>query len=203
MSTRERILDAAAEIMRTDGIARATTKEIAQRAGFSEAALYKHFSDKTEIFMAVLGERVPGLAAVLDRLRSAAGTTDVRDTLEQVTRTAIEFYDRTFPMAVGMFHERRLLETYREGTQHHGGGPETVNRALSEYLHAEQDLGRLRANVEPEALASLLMGACLQQAFFRHFYGRPEPADADDRASQLVDAVLHGAVLPSAHGARY
>jgi AcrR family transcriptional regulator len=45
MGTRDDILDAAAEVLRTQGFARATTKSIAQVAGYSEAALYKHFAD--------------------------------------------------------------------------------------------------------------------------------------------------------------
>ena len=50
MATRDRILDAAARIMRTEGVARATTKQIASEAGYSEATLYKHFSDKATAF---------------------------------------------------------------------------------------------------------------------------------------------------------
>ena len=57
MSTRERILTAAAEVMRTKGLARSTTKEIARASGFSEATLYKHFANQEELFLAVLGER--------------------------------------------------------------------------------------------------------------------------------------------------
>jgi AcrR family transcriptional regulator len=73
VTTRDRILDAAAHIMRHDGIARATTKEIAQQAGFSEATLYKHFANKTEIFVAVLQERAPGLAEILRTLDQRVG----------------------------------------------------------------------------------------------------------------------------------
>src|SRR4051794_40616709 len=62
MNTRDRILDAAAELMRTRGIIRTTTKEIAKAAGFSEATLYKHFRDKEELLLRVLRERMPALA---------------------------------------------------------------------------------------------------------------------------------------------
>ena len=44
--------------MRTKGLARATTKEIAKAAGFSEAAPYKHFADKTELFLVVPDPRL-------------------------------------------------------------------------------------------------------------------------------------------------
>ena len=66
--TRDRILDAAAHVMRTLGFARTTTKEIARAAGYSEATLYKHFQDKTDLFLAVLKERLPSLGSTLSAL---------------------------------------------------------------------------------------------------------------------------------------
>lgn len=194
MGTRDRILDAAAQIMRDDGIARATTKEIAHRAGCSEAALYKHFGDKTDLFMAVLQERVPGLSEELASLDRAAGTGEVRSHLVRVTAAALRFYDQSFPMALGMFHDRSLLETFRIGVQLRGGGPASVNRALAAYLREERELGRLHPDTDPEALACLLMGACLQHAFFRHFYGHPAPDDGHAQAERLVSGVLDGAL---------
>jgi AcrR family transcriptional regulator len=69
--TRDRILDAAAHVMRTRGFARTTTKEIARAAGYSEATLYKHFLDKTDLFLAVLKERLPSLGSTLSALSAA------------------------------------------------------------------------------------------------------------------------------------
>ncbi len=63
--TRDRILDAATHVMRTRGFARTTTKEIARAAGYSEATLYKHFQDKTDLFLAVLKERLPTVSWML------------------------------------------------------------------------------------------------------------------------------------------
>jgi AcrR family transcriptional regulator len=72
--TRDRILDAAAHVMRTRGFARTTTKEIARAAGYSEATLYKHFQDKTDLFLAVLKERLPSLGSTLSALSADADT---------------------------------------------------------------------------------------------------------------------------------
>lgn len=192
MGTRERILDAAAEIMRAEGIARATTKEIARQAGFSEAALYKHFSDKAEIFIAVLQERLPALGPVLGRLPSLVGERSVAVNLEDVIGAALAFYDEGFPMTTGIFSERRLLEAHRAAITRLGAGPRHVNHALSAYLRAEQEQGRISAEADPDATAELLLGACLQRAFFRHFYGEPKPAEAEGAASVLVRTVLAG-----------
>jgi AcrR family transcriptional regulator len=48
-TSRDRILDGAVDVMRSRGLARASTKEIARAAGVSEALLYKLFADKTDL----------------------------------------------------------------------------------------------------------------------------------------------------------
>lgn len=68
-----RIIDAAHQLMLTIGLARATTKEIARAAGCSEAALYKHFPSKEELFVAVLRERLPKLDPLLKQLIATPG----------------------------------------------------------------------------------------------------------------------------------
>lgn len=59
MGSREEIVAAAASVMREQGYAHATTKAIAQAAGYSEALLYKHFRDKAALFLAVLKRNCP------------------------------------------------------------------------------------------------------------------------------------------------
>ena len=191
MGTREDILGAAARIMRTQGYARATTKEIARAAGYSEAALYKHFQDKSEIFLRVLEEEMPGLAALLARLDRRAGTSDVRGNLEEVVVTAIRFYADTFPIAVSLYSSRALLAAHRDRLRQLGRGPRTPEELLTRYLAAEQRLGRVAATADPRSMAQLLLGACLQQGFLADFTGEP-PTEAQlaDLAHRLVATML-------------
>lgn len=51
--TRERILDAAAEVFFEKGVSHSTLEQIAARAGFSRGAIYWHFKDKVEVFKAL------------------------------------------------------------------------------------------------------------------------------------------------------
>ncbi len=190
MSTRDRIVDAAAEVMRTHGLARATTKEIAKAAGYSEAALYKHFQDKTDLFLAVLAERSPGgLPALLATLPTRAGKATVTENLQEVAEAAIDFYRKGFPMAASLFSEPQLLSAHREALRQRGAGPQRVNTALAAYFAAEQRLGRVRADVDTHAAAALLLGACLQHAFLGHFTDDPQPA-----AAALVAVLVVGLV---------
>jgi AcrR family transcriptional regulator len=170
------MLDAAAHVMRTRGLARATTKEIAKEAGYSEAALYKHFRDKTDLFLGVLKERVPSsLSAVLAGLGERAGRGLLRQTLEQVAAEAIDFYAETFPIAASLFSEPTLLAAHRNSLREKNLGPHVVRDELAAYLAAEQRAGAINPEADPEAAAALLLGACLQNAFFANFTEAPNP----------------------------
>src|SRR5690625_3475249 len=118
-STRDRILDAAAAIMRRDGLVRATTKEIAKEACCSEALLYKHFPDKDDIFLRVLTERSPRLEAATDW----PGTRTVTANLEHLVTDLLEFYDQGFPIAVSIFSNTVLLTAHREAMAARSVGP--------------------------------------------------------------------------------
>jgi AcrR family transcriptional regulator len=174
--------------MHTRGLARSTTKEIAKAAGFSEASLYKHFQDKTDLFIAVLTERVPSsLGALLADLTPGEGT--VADTLTRVARGAMEFYATTFPIAASVFSEPSLLAAHRAALRERGAGPQKVNTLLAAYLAGERELGRVDAAADPYASAALLLGACLQHAFLAHF---DEVEPADQFAATLVRTLLAG-----------
>src|SRR5260370_25557280 len=54
---RQRILEAAAELVTVGGIAAATPAAIAERAGAGKVALYRHFSGKDELVAEALAER--------------------------------------------------------------------------------------------------------------------------------------------------
>lgn len=191
MTTRERILDAAAHVMRELGLAHATTKEIAREAGFSEATLYKHFQDKHDIFLGVIVERLPPLGTALMRATRNVGQATVHANLEEVARAAIDFYSASFPMAGSMLAEPDLIARQRATNAEHGHGPDRPVRAVADYVRAERDLGRLRPEADPEAIAALLMGACFQRAFLEQFVDEVPGGNA----AVLVGSLL-GSLLP-------
>lgn len=192
MNTRDRILDAAAELMRTRGIIRTTTKEIAKAAGFSEATLYKHFRDKEELLLRVLRERMPGFA----RVRMTPGEGSVEDNLFQLIRGSLDFYREAFPMLGSLLSEPQLMAAHHSSISRYGAGPHHAVDRIADYFRAEQKLGRIAADADPEAAAALLAGGCFQQAFFRYF---AEGATAEPAPEELVAALtrtLMRAVAP-------
>jgi AcrR family transcriptional regulator len=192
-STRDRILDAAADVMTRLGLAKATTKEIARAAGCSEALLYKHFREKEEIFLAVLKDRLPSLTATLAALPDQAGTGSVRDRLVDVVDIGVRFYEAGLAIGSSMLGDPVLVRRHREWMVSRGVGPQVANQMLADYLRAEQKAGRIAAGVDADAAAALLLGASYQRAFMLRLMGetplRPPPAEF---AQSVVDAALRG-----------
>ena len=179
--TRERILAAAREVMLGKGLVRATTKEIARAAGLSEGTLYNHFANKEELFLCTLNELPSGFVTLMRGLHERVGTETVPAVLSQVAASALEFYAEAVPMGASFFADPELLARHRELLQQRGAGPQRANEAVAAYLRAEQKLGRVRGDADPEAVAYMLLGALYQHVYWRQFLGQPQAPDADGR----------------------
>ncbi|WP_414936233.1 TetR/AcrR family transcriptional regulator [Amycolatopsis sp. cmx-11-51] len=191
MGSREEIVAAAAKVMREQGYAHATTKAIARAAGYSEALLYKHFKDKTEIFMSVLTEQLPALGTTLDELMKTAVDTPLTANLARLARITLSFYLESFPIAVSLFSSRELLATHRERVTGRQGGPDVPLVRVVEYLGEEVRLGRIREDADLEASASLLLGACFQYAFLASFEDRePSETELGEWAGRLATTLV-------------
>jgi AcrR family transcriptional regulator len=176
--------------MRTKGLARATTKEIARVVGCSEGTLYNYFESKEDLFLCVLRERLPSFVALVRALPERAGSGTLRETLEEVANAALAFYSQSVPMAASIFSKPELLARYSEAIRKRNGGPHKANEAVAAYIKAEQLLGRVRADVNPRAVADLLLGACFQQAFHRHFLGEVTASGTEGNFTRAIVDIL-------------
>ncbi|MEU3898173.1 helix-turn-helix domain-containing protein [Streptomyces sp. NPDC045251] len=189
---RERLLDAAHELMLTVGLARTTTKEIAKGADCSEAALYKHFASKEELFIRVLSERLPRLAPLLHSLAAEPERGSLEENLTEIAHRAALFYEQSFPIAASLYAQTELKRRHDEAMRELGTGPHLPIEGLDAYLRAEQAAGRVRGDTDTFAAASLLLGACAQRAFAYDAVGEGGMPAADAFARRLVRTVLVG-----------
>ncbi|HEX2050581.1 MAG TPA: TetR/AcrR family transcriptional regulator [Actinomycetota bacterium] len=191
--TRSQIVAAAAHVMQTCGLSGATTKEIARAAGCAEGTLYKHFPDKEALFVSVMRERVGARVAPLVRLPERAGTRSVRRNLEEVVRTALDFFRELMPLQSAMYANPSLLAAQRKAMKERGFGPHVVIAAIAEYVRREQRLGRVRRGAHPEVIATLLMGGCYNYLFVRDFTGDdgfvPEDKFVDGTVKTIMAAL--------------
>lgn len=200
VETRQRILDAARQVIIDRGLVRATTREIARAAGVSEGTLYNHYSSKEAIFLAALSQLPSGFFSLVRGLPGRAGSGSVRGNLAELALAGIDFYGEAIPMGASIFADPSLLRRHRELLAEHGAGPQRANEAVAAYLRAEQKLGRIRLDVDPDALAYLLLGALYQRVYWREFLGHDADRHGDEQFVERVLDTLARTLFPAATG---
>ena len=192
--TRGQLIDAAERVLRTKGLARATTREIAREAGCAEGTLYLHFADKLDLVRAVHERLLPAFIEVVRHLPDRAGTGTVAGNLTEVAGSALRLYRDVLPHGSSLFADPELLKRFRGLLAQRGGGPHRAWEPLVAYLRAEQALGRVDPGADPAAAALLLLGACQQLVFVELMTG-PETLpfrDRPDPAAELVATLMTG-----------
>jgi AcrR family transcriptional regulator len=189
--SRERLLEIAREVFLELGI-RATTAEVARRAGVAEGTLFLRFKSKAELFRAAMQFEPEQALAFVEALPERAGTPDLRQTLSDFA----EQFIRTGRVAVPV-----MMMTWSNPEQPSclERGPERALRyrrvlaALQRFFELELESGRLRVG-DAEVLARMFMGS------LHHFVmaevlaeGPVGQLGAAEYASGVVDVLLRSA----------
>lgn len=195
--TRQQLLDAATKVFSTRGFARATTKEIAKVAGVAEGTIYRHFPDKRALFFAAFSTKNPFTADEFLRLPELAGKETVHQNLRRFMLVIEDIVRTIAPLEVSMWSDAELIEAVREaGPAGSGepGQPADPLLPLTMYLHAEQELGRVRDDVDCERAAFALFAVPFASVVLSRAPRDSAPVkDLDIMGA--IEVVLHG-VLP-------
>jgi AcrR family transcriptional regulator len=185
---RRRIVEAADRVIREKGLSGATTREIARAAGCAEGSIYVHFADKTDLVIAVVTEREPHFAEMLE-LPGKAGEATVEDNLAAWLEELLELFRDNLPIFLALLGDRAVLARFTARVQERRTGPLAVAAAAAAYLRAEQELGRVRASADARIVAALLVGAGRDYGLASILAGAepaPPQAFARETASSLV-----------------
>ena len=139
---RRRIIDAADALIREHGLGGATTREIAKAAGCAEGSIYVHFEDKIDLVIAVIVEREPFFAELLE-LPSRAGENDVEDNLVPWVEELLQLLRDNQPIFFALMGDPNVFARFKERLHERETGPVAVFNAAAAYVRAEQQLGRL------------------------------------------------------------
>jgi AcrR family transcriptional regulator len=194
---RRRIIEAADALIREQGIAGATTREIAKRAECAEGSIYVHFEDKIDLVIAVIVEREPFFAHVLE-LPAKAGENTVEANLLPGVEELLRLLRENQPIFFALMGDRHVFARFKERLRERQTGPIAVFRAAAAYVEAEQALGRIAGGLEPEVVASILIGACRDRTLTRTLVGL-EAEPPSTFAQQLVHTVVFGLAPTSPH----
>jgi AcrR family transcriptional regulator len=187
---RRRIIEAADALIREHGLGGATTREIAKAAGCAEGSIYVHFEDKIDLVIAVIVEREPFFAELLE-LPAKAGENAVEDNLVPWVEELLQLLRDNQPIFYALMGDRNVFLRFKERLRERETGPVAVFKAATAYVRAEQELRRLDPGVPPDVVASILIGACRDQTLTRALAG-VEPTASEVFARALVRTVVFG-----------
>lgn len=83
-NTKERILQVAEELFAQKGFAATSVSEIAAQVGISSPGIYKHYSNKLEIYEEVCGRLMAPLAEATDKLDAASNFHEMSQQIQVV-----------------------------------------------------------------------------------------------------------------------
>ncbi|MBK7585237.1 MAG: TetR/AcrR family transcriptional regulator [Myxococcales bacterium] len=149
------ILDAAREVFLSRGF-RATTAEVAARAGISEGSIFKRFRSKAELFQAAMGslDELPPFAG---ELGARVGVGDIREHLVEIGAALAAHLRRVVPLHL-MAWSNPEPEGGLTPACLQNQAPIRMLKALSGYFEGEMRAGRL-ARHDPEIVARAFVGA--------------------------------------------
>jgi AcrR family transcriptional regulator len=159
---REAILAAALRLLRERGIARVTSRDVAALAGVSEASVFYHYKDRAGLLRAVFEQGLEPLQALAGG--GGLAGADLHDALARFAGTLDRFLDQALPVIAAAQSDRALRDALAGYMTEQDLGPHRGVATLGRYLAAEQAAGRVRADVDPRAVAMLFVGACYMRA---------------------------------------
>lgn len=192
--TRERVLEAAAELVSRHGLNALSMDELAATAGVSRASVYRLFSGKAALFEALVETHSPFelVTATLERLRDRPP----EEVLPEVVRAAA----RVAAPRVGILRTLlfQVMSGSPEAVEGYGQAIQGVLVTLGEYLSVWMTAGRLRP-MNPLLAAQTLMGPLILFLLTRPLAGRLPGLEMSFEAAveELAMAALRSLKGPS------
>lgn len=199
----ERLLEVAREVFLELGI-RATTLEVASRAGIAEGTIFTRFKSKADLFRAAMQFDPDEALAFVERLPSLAGQPDLRRTLADFAEEFLRIGRVAVPVMM-MSWSNPESQPCGEHIGERSARHKRVVGAITSFFEAEMSIGRVRVQ-SPEVLARMLLGSlhqyCMSELFARDVGGVTPQAFAGQVVDVLLAAVAVEAKRPSSSAAR-
>jgi AcrR family transcriptional regulator len=184
-AVRAYILRATYEVIAERGLAAASTRVIADRAGVSAGTLYNYFEDHPHLLAQAIVGHAGELAPPADGLLARAGQETVRDNLLTFVSAASQVLDQLVPAFAAAFANLEVLGALQQELATVSTFQDPAG-SLTAYLLAEQQRERIRTDVDCGAVAATVVSLCHSDAFDRHLRGDTTPPASRHREIAFI-----------------
>lgn len=182
-NARPKIERAALKLFISEGVDAATTREIADVAGVSEGALYRHYKGKDELALALFMETHNRLAEMMQGAFSQPGTLE--DRVRRAIAAYCELADEDWLLF--SFHLVSLNKFVPHDTRR-DDDPVTVVERLVAMLMESGDIPK----GDPAIIAAMSLGVVMQAGLNKIYNRLPGPFSQHiDTFTRTIMAILH------------
>jgi AcrR family transcriptional regulator len=187
--TRQRIIEAAAQVFAQEGYARATTRALAAAAGVNEVTLFRHFGNKESLFAAVTEQYAgPAVTTALEAQLTGDYHQDLLTVGTQLMHMLLERKDLLRMMLCEASHFPEVQAVMVQN-------PRQIRRMLARYLQQQIERGQVRS-LHQEAAAQAFSGMLFSYAIMWEILGdsiEPE-ITTEELVAQFVDIFVQGTI---------
>ena len=187
---REAIAAAALAVIEEEGLGHLTSKAVAERAGASEASVYYHFKDKVGLVQAAVQEGLMPVREINETEFGKLADRPLADGLAEIGVAFERFFTRVMPVFSAIQGDAELRTEFGMRMTAENMGPHRGVEAVSSYLQAQQERGRVDPDADIEAASLQLVATCLLRAFTRYMLGARVSLPGRDRTAQALAAQL-------------
>ena len=162
LSTREKIIEVGAEIIVKEGLRKFTAKNIANKLGITDAALFKHFKSMDDIILEIINRYITRCLSTVDIALKEGKNT--KEKLELVLKAHFEVLEETrgaVPVLCFEFSRSQNAKFFDILK----GFVENYRCKLAEIIRQGQEEDIVREDLDPDDTAMLFLGIIQAKVF--------------------------------------
>ncbi|NPA57867.1 MAG: TetR/AcrR family transcriptional regulator [Aquificae bacterium] len=187
LSTKEKIVKVGAQIIVKEGLKKFTAKNIADRLGITDAAIFKHFKSMDDIILEIINKYVS--QCINSAIQSIEKGRTVQEKLELLLKSHIEILEETMGAVPVLCFELSRSEDERfKGIL--TNFVESYKEKISQIVKEGQAEGSIRKDLDPEDVAMFFIGS-IQGKVFAYVVSNKTGRIIDD-ADQFISMIFNG-----------
>jgi AcrR family transcriptional regulator len=180
--TRSALVEAAREVFARRGFEGSSLDEIAETAGFTRGAIYKHFKDKEDLFFAVVDDfNEQAFEAYSHLAEPDTGVAPDAGAVATIWKTLLASDPEVLALALEFrLYELRNPSVRRRSAEH----AQRTRQAVARFMEDQSARTGIRFRLPPERLAAILL--ITSDAFSEASQHDPDDADLYETFLELI-----------------